>query len=943
MTKLDQLARLGQSIWYDYIRRALITSGDLEALISQGLRGMTSNPSIFEKAISGSADYDADLKIMAEEDKSVQEIYESLALKDIGMAADLFRPVYDETRGLDGYVSLEVNPDLAHDTEKTVSEARRLFEALHRPNVMIKVPATKAGIPAIAELITSGVNVNVTLLFSVEIYKEVAKAYLNGLEGLLARGPSVDGGHTIEGIASVASFFVSRVDSAVDRELEKRARKDLAGKTAVANARTAYRAFREIFSGPRWENLRENGASVQRLLWASTGTKNPLYSDTLYVDQLIGPSTVNTVPPATLKRFLDHGTVQETLTQDMDDAEKHMADIAALGIDLEAVTGELLDEGIQAFAQPFKALMTSIEEKRDRLVSGPRRMVPFLGSYESKKNHALEEMRDKKIMNRIWDHDFTVWGDDPKEITDRLGWLHSPEVMSDAVTGIEAFVEELRAEGCEKALLLGMGGSSLAPEVYRRAFGCREGYLDLSVLDSTDPGAVLTEGDSLDPAKTLFIVSTKSGGTVETLSFMKYFYTRTVNALGAEEGKRRFVAITDPGSGLESAARDLGFRKVFLNDPHIGGRYSALSYFGLVPAALIGLDLRMILERAATMACNSEGCNCPVAGDNLAAKLGAVLGALANAGRDKLTLVTSPALSAFGPWVEQLIAESTGKQGKGILPVEGEPPGAPGAYAGDRLFVYLRLEGDGAFDDWMSALQDSGQPVLRLNLDDLHDLGGQFFLWEMATAVAGRFLGINPFDQPNVESAKVLARQMVDAYKNEGRLPEPEATFTVDGIKVFAEKAGDRLEDAIRAFMSTADPGREGASGRSYIAIQAYLEPSAETTEALREFRTKLRDSYRMATTVGYGPRFLHSTGQLHKGDAGNGMFFQLTSDTGQDASIPDQAGEESSSMTFGVLKTAQALGDRQALLDAGRRIIRFHLGKDVAKGLRRLVEAVPE
>ena len=941
MTKLNELSSLGQSVWYDYIRRAFITSGDLQALIDQGLRGLTSNPSIFEKAISGSADYDEDLKAMAKEDKSVEEIYEALAFRDIAMAADLFRPVYDETHGLDGYVSLEVSPELAHDTEKTVSEAKRFFESVGRPNVMIKVPATKAGIPAITELIGSGVNVNVTLLFSVEIYRDVAEAYLKGLERLLARGPSVTGGHKVDIIASVASFFVSRVDSAVDKELERVDRKDLEGKTAIANAKVAYGAFREIFNGARWESLRENGARVQRLLWASTGTKNPLYPDTMYVDQLIGPNTVNTVPPATLKSFLDHGTLGETLIQGMDAAKKHIGEIATLGISLKAITRELLNDGVEAFARPFEALMASIAEKRDRLLAGKKRMVSLLGPFQPAVDHALEKIREEKTMNRIWDHDHTVWRDDPKEITNRLGWLHSPEIMVEAILEITALAEEVRAEGYDRALLLGMGGSSLAPEVYRLAFGVKKGYLDLSVLDNTDPGAVLSQADSLNPAKTLFIVSTKSGGTVETISFMKYFYTRTLNTLGVEEGKKHFIAITDPGSGLESAARDLGFRKIFLNDPKIGGRYSALSYFGLVPAALIGLDLHMLLERAATMACNSEGCNCPVGGDNAAARLGATLGILANVGRDKLTLALSPAVGAFGPWVEQLIAESTGKEGKGILPVEAETLGPPEIYAPDRVFVYLRLEGDGTYDDRVKAIADSGHPVLQLNLDDLYDLGGQFFLWEMATAVAGRFLGINPFDQPDVESAKVLARKMVAAFEKEGRLPEPDVTFQADGISVYADGGAKSLEYAIRIFMSKAHPGKYESAGRSYVAIHAYLAPAAETTVALQELRTKLQLTYRMATTVGYGPRFLHSTGQLHKGDAGNGMFFQITADTVKDVSIPNQAGGEESSITFGVLKTAEALGDREALLNGGRHVIRFHLGKNVQGGLRRLVRAV--
>ena len=370
MTKLDELANAGQAVWYDYIRKAFIASGGLQELINQGLRGLTSNPSIFEKAISESADCDEDLKAMAKKGKSAEEIYEALAFQDISMAADLFRPVYDETHGLDGYVSLEVNPDLAYDTEKTISEGKRLFETLRRPNVMIKVPATPEGIPAVTELIGSGVNVDVTLLFSVDVYREVAEAYLRGLERFLDRGPTVPGGHNIDGIASVASFFVSRVDTAVDKELERLGRKDLAGKTAVANAKIACKAFYEIFHGARWETLREKGAKVQRLLWGSTGTKNPLYPDTMYVDQLIGPNTVNTVPPATLKSFLDHGAVKETLAQGLDEAEKHIGTISGLGIDLETITRNLSKDGVEAFTQPFESLMASIAGKRDRVASG---------------------------------------------------------------------------------------------------------------------------------------------------------------------------------------------------------------------------------------------------------------------------------------------------------------------------------------------------------------------------------------------------------------------------------------------------------------------------------------------------------------------------------------------------------------------------------------------
>jgi transaldolase/glucose-6-phosphate isomerase len=946
MSKIRELSKLGQSIWYDYIRRSFLTSGELQEWIDKGLRGVTSNPSIFEKAIAGSADYDYDLKRLVNENTSVEQIYEILALEDIAMAAKLLQPVYDSTHGIDGYISLEVSPTLAHDTENTISEAKRLFEALHRPNVMIKVPATSAGIPAVEELIGSGVNVNVTLIFDIENYRNVAEAYLKGLEKLAANGPSVASGQTVHTVSSVASFFVSRVDTAVDAELEKINEGAMSpspqqGKAAVANAKIATLEFQKIFAGPRWEHLAGKGARVQRLLWASTGTKNPLYSDTLYVDELIGPDTVNTVPPATLNSFLDHGNVDITLTKRVDEARTQLDKLADSGIDLDSITQKLQVDGVNAFAKSFESLMASISEKRDRLLAEKKSYSASLGKFQATVDHALMQMRDENIMNRIWQHDHSVWKPDPAEISNRLGWLHSPEVMMDAIPELTDFVDDVRSAGYTQALLLGMGGSSLAPEVFRHTFGVREGHLNLAVLDGTDPGAVLEHAEKIDPAKTLFIVSTKSGGTVETLSFMKYFYNHVLNAVGPEKTGEHFIAITDPRSELEAMARELKFRKIFLNDPNIGGRYSALSYFGLVPAALIGMDLAILLERAATMACNCEGCNCTVAGDNSGAWLGAILGQLAKSGRDKLTFIASPHISHFGAWAEQLIAESTGKDGKGIVPVDGEALTEHATYANDRLFVYLRLEDDNTHDARVKALTDAGLPVVQLNLRDLYDLGAEFFRWEMATAVAGMHLGINPFDQPNVESAKVLARTMVSSYQEEGELPVLSPSFEVNGIKVYSNLQADNLGQVLKGFLALAEPGENEGMGRSYIALQAYIKPSQEADTALQDFRSRIQSQYRMATTVGYGPRFLHSTGQLHKGDSGHGLFIQFTADMPEDTAIPDQPGMETSSITFGVLKTAQALGDRQALLDAGRNVIRFDLGKDVPGGLRQLAEAL--
>jgi transaldolase/glucose-6-phosphate isomerase len=928
--RLDQLRAIGQSVWYDNFRRALLDSGELLRLIQTGVTGVTSNPTIFEKAIDGSTDYDADLHRLVDQGKTAPEIYESLALDDIRRTADLLRPIYEQTGGADGYVSLEVSPLLAPDTEGTVAEARRLFAALDRPNTMIKVPATPAGIPAVAILIGEGININITLMFSLAQYLAVVEAYLSGLEKLAAATSD------LSRVASVASFFVSRVDTAVDRALEhlEPQHADVAtllGKIAIANAKVVYARFRSIFSGPRWQRLADRGARLQRVLWASTGTKNPLYPDTLYVDSLIGPDTINTMPPATLQAFLDHGQVTLSVEAGLDEARANLERLAGLGVDLDAITRQLTDEGVAAFSKSFETLMASISRKCERLRAGWQHCTANLGTYQARVDRALADMADQRVIARIWAHDHTVWKPAPAEISNRLGWLHSAEVMQDGLHRLDTLVEGVQAAGYTHALLLGMGGSSLAPEALRKTFGVKHdgrSYLDLAVLDSTDPGAVLAQARRLDLAHTLFVVSTKSGTTVEPLSFFKFFYNRVLRELGESRAGEHFVAITDPGTPLVELADRYRFRATYLNDPHIGGRYSAFSYFGLVPAALIGVEVPHLLDRALTMATACE----VAGGDNPAAWLGAALGELALAGRDKVTLVSPPLLVSFGDWVEQLIAESTGKEGKGILPVVGEPPGTPDVYGNDRLFVQLGLNGsaavegspaggDGEVSKVLDTLEGAGHPVVRLHLHDAYDLGGQFFLWEMATAIAGARLGINPFDQPNVESAKRRARDMVAAFQKSGRLPkDPPAHLGPASLHKFLS----------------------GASAGDYISIQAYLTPTPETDALLRVLRTGLRDRYRLATTVGYGPRFLHSTGQLHKGDAGHGLFIQLTADGARDLPIPDEAGSPTSSITFGVLEMAQALGDKQALLDAGRRAIRFHLGTDVPGGLRQLAEGLP-
>ncbi len=912
MTSASELARrLGQSVWYDYIRRGLLVSGEFGRLVELGVTGVTSNPTIFERAIAGSTDYDEALLLLAQEGKSASQAYEALAGEDIRAAADLLRPVYDRSGRGDGYACLEVRPELADATDSTVEEAGRLFAALGRPNVMIKVPATLAGIPAIRRLIAQGLNVNVTLVFSLEAYRQVMEAYIAGLEELAARGGDVTT------VASVASFFVSRVDTAVDSLLEGRIARgeqgleDLPGKAAVANARLAYEAFKETFGGERFAALRARGALVQRPLWASTGTKNPHYSDLLYVESLLGPHTVNTMPPATLTAFLDHGRVEPTLERGLDDARRTLAALEAAGIDMEQVTAKLLAEGVQSFADSFRKLMANVQEKLERL-RAPTHAHPgaSLGALHQDVDTLLASLQQGEVVGRIWRRDHTLWRPEPTEIADRLGWLTVSDLMAERVVPLEAFAGEVRAAGYRTVVLLGMGGSSLGPEVLRQTFPSPPGYPQLLVLDSTVPAWVRAVAGAVDPARTLFLVSSKSGTTLETLSLYHYFRDLVEGRLDPEEAGRNFVAITDPETPLAGVARQAGFRRVFLNPPDIGGRYSVLSYFGLVPAALVGLDLGRLLDRADRM---REACaSCVPCVDNPGASLGATMGALARRGRDKLTLVISPALASFGLWAEQLVAESLGKEGKGIIPVAGEPPLAPGSHGQDRFFVYLRLEGDDnlAADAAMDAVASAGHPVMRLALQDRYDLGGEFFRWEFATAVAGTILGVHTFDQPDVQEAKDRTARLLGGHWRSDRPPPPAVV-------------GD-----LRSLLSHA------ASG-SYLAVLAYLSPSEEVEREMAVLRRRVAERYHLATTFGYGPRYLHSTGQLHKGGPGAGLFLLLTTAHGHDLAIPGRA------YTFGQLAHAQALGDLQALAARGRPAAWLELGEDVAGSLRKLTQSL--
>ncbi len=915
MTSLKELLAHGQSPWLDYIRRSLLTTGELRRMVeSDGITGVTSNPTIFEKAIAGSQDYDDALRRFLERDPGLPatELFERLAVEDLRAAADVLRPVFDRTRGTDGFVSLEVSPRLAHDTAGTVAEARRLWKEVDRPNLLVKVPGTPEGVPAIEQLISEGISVNVTLLFSLEQYTAVAEAYRRGV----ARAPDPTR------VSSVASVFVSRIDTAVDRALGASPDPSagaLKGKVAIANCKVVYAKYLELFHGANFASLASRGARPQKVLWASTSTKDPHYRDTLYVEELVGPETIDTIPPATVTAFEDHGVVQgDLLTTGLDEAKSTLDRARAVGVDLAATCRTLQDEGVKLFADSYQQLLDSLTTKRRTLLEG--RLDPQswdLGADDAAVDALQARWQADRYPERFWKQDPTLWpAAPPSDVADRMGWLQLPALMHDEIDRLSAFADEVRTAGFRHVIVLGMGGSSLAPDVLRGVFGSAPGFPELLVLDTTHPDAIAALRDRIDIARTLFLVSSKSGTTTEPLSFYRFF-SDAVRRSGKDPGPS-FVAITDPGTPLEALARKDGFRAVFLALPTVGGRYSALTMFGLVPAALIGIDLRRLLGRAWAMA---EACAPTVSvSESPGLALGAVVSALATRGKDKLTFYGGGSLAAFPVWTEQLVAESTGKIGKGIVPVVDEPRVSPEHYGGDRLFVEIQDDGhlDGGLAAHVSGLEAAGFPVVRIRVPEPISIGEEFFRWEVAVASAGSVVGIDPYDQPDVELAKELARQA---------MAKP-AGAPADAGVVTVSVDGPEFAGAFAAWLASARPG-------DYVGIQAYLAPASDLSSALDDLRRRLLEQLNVATTFGYGPRFLHSTGQLHKGGPNSGLFLQLVDTPHTDLAVPGE------SFTFAQLIRAQSLGDYQAMCQKQRRVLRIDLGTDARAGLTRLAGAV--
>jgi len=946
--------KFGQSIWLDYIHRKELANGEFQRKIDEeGILGVTSNPSIFQKSIGESDVYDEAIKSLL--DLDAESVYETLAIQDIQQAADMFHPVYERTGKRDGYVSLEVSPLIANDTDKTISEAKRLFETVDRPNLMIKIPATPAGIPAIEESIASGININVTLIFAIRNYEEVAEAFIRGLER------RKEAGEDISHIASVASFFLSRIDVMVDRILENNIRqaqvhgdtsrmaanRKLLGQTAIANAKLAYRSFQKIFDGQRFSALKEAGAQVQRPLWASTGTKSPVYPDTMYIDMLIGADTVNTVPPKTLTAFIAHGTAADTLTKDVDDfldPKDAMDRLAELGIDLEQITHRLQVDGVEAFIESFETLLDQVAAKATILRTGiAARQKLALGIYSDEFHETTEQIDRDFVNSRIWSKDGSVWKTHTptiQKIRQRLGWLDVFKTIDRQ--HLQALQDEIKSGNISHVVLLGMGSSSFAPYVLHHTFGQQPNFPEMIVLDSTDPVRIKQVEDHINMETTLFIVSTKSGTTVETRAFYKYFFKQVGESGG------QFIAITDEDTWLEAEAKDKDFRDVFLNPSDINGRYGALSYVGLVPAAAMGLDLDRLWQSAETMA---EACSQSVsAAFHPGITLGAVMGALGKQGRNKVSIHTTQSFKTFGVWVEQLIAESLGKDRRGLVPVVESTVGMPHDYSSDRVFIYLRVDDDpdvDQMDERIRTIREAGHPRMTVRLPDVYAMGGEFFRWKFATAIAGAIYNVNPFDEPNVNESKETTARLLQNYVEVGEIQQPQPSMEQDEIRFYADDttmAPLRELCAAHGYDSNSMHQVLGAQiaathAGDYFGLLVYYTPTTEQEQALLDIQRRLRHVTKRAITIGYGPRYLHSTGQLHKGGPNDGIFLQLTLDTSVDLDIPDE------NYSFGTLFKAQAAGDLEILQKHKRRAIRLHASdpKVILDKIRQAAEFVEQ
>ncbi|OQA41955.1 MAG: Transaldolase [Candidatus Omnitrophica bacterium ADurb.Bin314] len=933
-----ELYQAGQGPWLDTISRRLLRSGQLKKWIEKdGLLGVTSNPSIFQQAISQGDGYEQDIRKLLRKGATTLDVYDALTIADITETCDLFLPVFERTKGEHGFVSLEVLPCLAANTEATVREAKRLFDEVRRPNLMIKVPATPEGIVAVEELVAEGINVNVTLIFSQANYIAVAQAYLAGLARLAGKGG------TLAKVHSVASVFVSRIDTDIDKQLDGKIATErdsakrmtleaLKGKAAVANTKMVYQEFKRIFSSDAFRSLKDRGANIQKVLWGSTSTKNPSYADLVYVENLVGKDSVNTLPQATWEALLDHGQIRpDAIEENIDEARGTVERLRAVGIDVHSVCDRLQKDGVRSFVSAFESLMAVLENKNlDSIRSAGTVKISYTLPEHIKKTvaSAVRELTQKNLHGRWLAKDPTIWTNDPahhKVILNRLGWVEIAEKIPGRLYEVDLLREKVFAEKVRDIVLLGMGGSSLAAEVMslilskpsHRCAGAPK--MRFHLLDTTDPLSIAKVDRAVNYASTIFVVGSKSGSTIETRSQYQFFFDAVKKAFrgDAKKAANRFVFVTDDGSPFAALGRSLNLAGLFLNPSDIGGRYSALSFFGLVPAALLGIDIRKIVKDAQSVLANMREAKDLT--KNLGIQLGIILGTLALQGKDKLTFLTSPSLASFADWAEQLIAESTGKEGKGIIPIAGEPLLPYEHYGANRVFAILRQKGENG-KLWTSRIRKlrlKGFPVIDCVWADGMNVGGEFLKWEIATSIAGVLLRINPYDEPNVKESKDITGTILSAMQK--KMPLSRSRMAIS-VKSAALTPADKK--TLGAFFEKLD--KDG-----YLSLLAYVDRTAATKKELQTLQKTIASGWKVPALSGFGPRYLHSIGQLYKGGPKQGSFIEFTAKDRIDLKVP---GEK---YGFSQLKKAQAMGDYEATSNKGLPVLVVDLGTDVLEGLR--------
>lgn len=935
---LQQMRGRGQAVWLRGFRRRLVDSGGLSELVaSAAVSGLETDPEVLAAAMSRGQEYiDVLLHLAGEGDGHADR----LLVQEARIAAAVLLPAFEKSGGRDGFVAVPLDPALGTDAASLADAAHRMMAAAGTPNIVPILPPTSSGFAVFEALIADDHAVYIGPTFSIASVVRACEAYARGAQRGGAAAPPT----------ALVSFGVSPLDVALDELLRDRVRaaggemstvESLLGGSATAITRVAWRRQRDCLA----TRIADPAARLLHMVWTGLSSTDPRQRKVRYVESLVGADTVVVLDSSLLRRVMhgDHARVDATLGQRVDEAEEIVAELAALGIDTEVV-GEALEAQAQRQAQAaYGELERRVEQATHIVTADAERAAeltatgtPWSASRPEIGDRlaaSCDEIESRRAITRMWDKDVSLWSDDEETanlVRNRLGWLDAAAASSLDWEPLGRFAAEIGSTEVENILLLGMGGSSLVTEVCRRIFGSNA----IQVLDSTLPTQIKAVADTIDPARTLILVASKSGTTVEVRALLDCFYGLATPML--DKPGEQFVAITDPGTPLEQIAHERGFARLWLAPSDVGGRFSALTVFGTLPMAVMGIDVPSVLASARRMAVN---CGPEVdATVNPAARLGAALHKSHDAGRDKVTFVTPDSLSAFGLWAEQLIAESTGKQGCGLIPVIDEPATSIDRYADDRLFVSMSLasEQDRSHRERVDAIDAAGHPIVHIELEDIHDLGGEFFRWEAGVALAGALMGINPFDQPDVQASKERTMALLGAHQDGTPMADCPPLATDTGWAVFADIERDQeLASRVRGTdlesWLAAHLGRAGVP--DYVGIQAFVAATPEMRRALQGLRKLIFERRGVATTLGWGPAFLHSTGQLHKGGPECGLFLQITADDPTDIDIPGAG------YSFRNLARAQSLGDLAALQERGRRVLRVHL-RDAVAGPGALLEA---